>query len=172
MNGRLSLKLVDTMRDFSFQIKYFYGTSPDSLQSGRQGLVNATAFSISPIETDIIWNVPVLTNYKAKAMQDPEIQNILQDPVIILVSVIVYASKAEEFSQEESHLVMLYCCDRSRGGSIYTLYQIHFSYTFTVRGREAFIPPCSTKGAQRCRISSSLQPKYQKMDGADAETSL
>jgi hypothetical protein len=64
-NGRLSLKLVNTMRDFSFQIRYLYGTSRDSLQSGGQGLANATAFSISPIETYIIWNVPVLTNYKA-----------------------------------------------------------------------------------------------------------
>ena len=27
-------------------------------------------------------------------------------------------------------------------------------------------------GAQRCWLSSSLQPKYQKMDGVDAETSL
>ncbi|KAE8037845.1 hypothetical protein FH972_010400 [Carpinus fangiana] len=132
------------MRDFSFQIKYFYGTSPDSLQSGGQGLVNAIAFSISPIETDIMWNVPILTNYKAKAMQDPEIQNILQDPVIILV----------------------------KRGKL-TLYQIHFAYTFTDRGgQEAFIPPCSTKGAQRCWLSSSLQPKCQKMDGVDAETSL
>jgi hypothetical protein len=26
-NGRLSLKLVNTMRDFSFQIRYLYGTS-------------------------------------------------------------------------------------------------------------------------------------------------
>ncbi|KAE8038345.1 hypothetical protein FH972_010867 [Carpinus fangiana] len=102
-NGRLSLKLVNSMSNFTFQIRYLYGTSRDSLQSGGQGLANATAFSIAPIETYIIWNVPVLTNYKAihlwilfhaKAMQ-----NILQDLVIRQVTVIVYASEAEEFSQ-------------------------------------------------------------------------
>ena len=46
-NGRLSLKLVNAMRDFPFQIRYWYETFTDSLQSGGQGLVKIEILLLS-----------------------------------------------------------------------------------------------------------------------------